>query len=115
MGRPDSRVRICSFDARIPDPYIRGRGINRIQSKSLRPAVARRSLKLQEAANYLRVPVSKLAPYLKLRGKRRLPAQKLRGRWEIDLEKFHDWLVNLYEKQNNEGKRSPSKRATKQH
>lgn len=48
-------------------------------------------------AGYLHVPVGKLAPYLQLQGKKRLPAKKLRGRWVIDLEEFHDWLVNLYE------------------
>jgi hypothetical protein len=58
---------------------------------------ARRLLGLKEVAGYLHVPVAKLAPYLRFQGNKRLPARKVRGRWVIDLEEFHDWLVNLYE------------------
>jgi mannitol-1-phosphate/altronate dehydrogenase len=66
---------------------------------------APRFLKLEEAADYLDVPVDKLVPYLKSRGKKRLLARKVEGQWEIDLEDFHDWLVNLYEEQSRKAKR----------
>lgn len=85
----------CRTDPKVASSE--GSAIKRSLPKLRQRRVAQRLLKLREAADYLNIPVTKLAPYLKLKGNARLPGRKVRGRWEIDLEEFQDWLLNLYE------------------